>query len=129
MNFGKLPTGPLRSIVRKEQKTFVVYRSDSSGAYESDMTQVDEVDVHLYSPASSHSVALEGTGEETGLTGLVIPDRDTNGDITEHVYGNDQLRFKSDESVRYDVLTKDGVPSDLDPTLWRLGLEKSNTSD
>lgn len=129
MNFGKLPIGPLRQIVRHEQKTFAVYRGDSSGAYESTMQQVDEVDVHLYAPSSSHSVVLEGAGEETGLTGLVIPDRDANGDIIEHVYNNDELRLKSDESVRYNVLVKDGVPDDLDPDLWRLGLEKANTSN
>lgn len=116
----------LRSAIGDGTRTFEVWRrGDSGGAYESDFSQVDTVPVHVHSPTSTSQVVTEGSGQETDFTGLVVPDRDASGTVVHHVEVNDQLRA---DGHRFDVRVKEGIPNDLDPEYFRLGLARANDS-
>lgn len=106
--------------------TMDVYRKDDSGAYSGEWTPVDTKDVDVFSPSSSASVVVEGSGQETSLTGLTLPTYDTNDTLVDVIHVNDQLRYNG---KRYDVRVKDGLPNELDPELWKLGLDRANTTE
>jgi hypothetical protein len=114
--------------VTDQAVTCDVYRDTSSDAYGGSKTKVDSVDVAIFAPSSSSQVVVEGSGDETSFTGLVVPERDENDDLVESVHVNDELRVQGNTEKRFDVRVKDGVPNDLDPELWRLGLDKANSS-
>lgn len=114
--------------VTDQRITCDVYRDDSTSAYGGDPSKVGTVDVAIFEPSSSSEVVVEGSGQDTSLTGLVVPTHDSNGDLVHDVEVNDELRVQSNEAKRYDVRVKDGVPNELDPDMWRLGLERANAS-
>lgn len=106
--------------------TMDVYRKDDSGAYSGDWTLVDTKNVHVFAPSSSSRVVVEGSGQETSLTGLTLPTYDTNDTLVDVIHVNDQLRYNG---KRYDVRVKDGLPNELDPELWKLGLDRANATE
>lgn len=116
------------SDVADHAVTCNVYRDTSSTNYGSDSTKVDEVDVYIFNPSSQSQVVVEGSGQDTSLTGLVVPDYDSNDNLVEHVQVGDELRVKSDESKRYDVAVREAIPSEFELELWRLGLNRANAS-
>lgn len=117
------------ATVDEQAVTCDVYRASSSGAYSDDATKVDTVDIAIFSPTSSSEVVVEGSGQETTMTGLLVPQFDANGDPVEVVQVNDELRLQSNTSKRYDVRVKEGFPNEFDPEVWRCGLNRANASE
>jgi len=106
-----------------------VYRDTSERDYGGDsLTQVDIVDVWIFAPESSSQVVVEGNGQETSFTGFAHVDTDTDGDIIHHAEINDELRVAGNEAKRYEVRVKDGLPNEIEPQMWRFGLERANDS-
>jgi hypothetical protein len=119
-------TAYIQSDVAEMAITMDVYRKEDSGAYSGDFTKVGAADVHVFNPSSQQQVVVEGSGEETSMTGLKLPEYDIDDNLVEPVHVNDQLRVGG---KRYDVRVKEGIPNEIDPDLWRLGLDTANTSD
>lgn len=113
--------------VRENSRRFDVYRGQGS-TYNGSTEKVDAVDAWVFDPTSTSISVVEGTDEDTSLTGLVVPSYDADGGLVERVHVNDELRLQSNTAKRYLVATKDGVPNELDPELWRLGLSHANSS-
>jgi len=118
----------IRSAVTEQTITCDVLREDNDSAYSSEPQKVDEVDVAIFAPSASSQVVVEGSGEDTSLSGYVVPETDTDGNMVEYVTVNDMLRPQSNTERLYTVRTKVGRPNELDPDLWELGLERANAS-
>lgn len=118
----------MRIAVEEQSVTCDIYRSSSSGAYSNQSATGDTVDIAIFSPTSSSEIVVEGSGQETSMTGLIVPQYDANDNLVETVQVNDELRLQSDGSKRYDVKVKEGHPNEIDPELWRLGLDRANAS-
>lgn len=119
----------MQADVTSQAVTCNVYDSTSERQYGGGgKTKVDQVDVAIFAPSSSSEVVVEGSGQETSFTGLVVPRYGPDGTLIHHVDVNQELRVAADESKRYEVRVKEGVPNDLDPEIWRLGLERANDS-
>lgn len=106
-----------------------VYEQADSGAYNGGFSKVGEKDVHIFAPSSQQRVTLEGSGQETAFTGLAVVDHDVNGDPVHTVEVNHQLRPQANSAKHYDVRVKDGLPNDVNPVVWRLGLDRANSSE
>lgn len=119
----------MRIVVEEQSVTCDIYRSSSSGAYSNSAATGDTVDVAIFAPTSSSEIVVEGSGQETSMTGLLIPQYDATASLVETVEVNDELRLQSDGSKRYDVRVKEGHPNEIDPELWRLGLDRANVSE
>lgn len=120
----------MRTSVTDQSVRCDVRRDQSSDSYSGpDYSTVGEVDVAIFDPSSSSVVVTEGSGEDTSLTGLVVPAYDTDGNLNERVHVNDRLRPQSNTAKLYEVRVKDGLPNEIDPDLWRLGLEHANQSE
>jgi hypothetical protein len=117
----------IRTDVNEQAETCDVLRDTSSHSYDGeDDSKADEVDVAIFAPNSNATVVVEGTDDDTSLTGLVVPDEQSDGSITHHVQVGDVLRPQTNTAKRYNVRVKDGIPNDLAPELFRLGLEHAN---
>lgn len=104
--------------------------TDSDSVYDGDLTETDEtVEVAIFQPSSSSTVTTEGTDQDTSLTGHIVPQYDTTDTLDTVVHVGDRLRVRANPAKRYEVRTKDGVPNDIDPELFRVGLEPANRSD
>jgi hypothetical protein len=119
----------MHADVTAQSVTCDVYRDDGDTSYgSSGASKVGTADVAIYAPESTSEVVVEGSGQETSLTGLVVPERDDAGDLVHNVKVNDELRVQSQPEKRYEVRVKDGFPNELSPELWRLGLDRANSS-
>jgi hypothetical protein len=117
----------IRGCLTEQTVTCDIYHPSGDGPYEGDLVDTGEtVDVAIVSPTSQSQLVVEGSGQETSLVGHVVPEY-SNNRLQERVFVNDQLR-PHNTGKRYDVRTKDGVPSPLEPELWQLGLERANAS-
>ena len=105
--------------------TYEVHRETSEDGYDTSLTHVDDVNARVFSPSSAAQVVTEGVNPDVSMIGLVVPDTKQNGEIIHHVREGDQLRR---EGKRYDVMGKDGIPSDFEAELFRLALQKSSQS-
>lgn len=106
-----------------------VYRESDSGAYSGSKSKVDAKDVYVFAPNSTQQTVTEGSGQDTSFTGLAVVDTDVNGDVVHHVEVGDELRVQSDDTKRYDVRVKEGVPDDIEPVVWRFGLDRANSAN
>jgi hypothetical protein len=114
----------IHDCVDAQAKTCAVYRDTDDGPYDSDRTQVDTVDVAFSSPSAQSQVVIEGSFEETSVVGHLVPEYDTDGALVHTVEVNDELRVS--DAQRYRVETKVGVPNEVEPELWELGLQRAN---
>ncbi len=119
----------IQSDIEEQSVACDVLRDDGGGYNGGNYSKVDTIDVAIHSPSSSSEVVVEGSGEETSLTGKVVPDYDSNGNLLSHVQVNDRLRPQEHSGKLYEVRVKDGVPNELNPDIWRLGLEHANSSN
>jgi hypothetical protein len=115
----------MRTDVATQARTFDVYRT-SGRSYDSSDTQDGTVDVALSTASASGQVVTEGTDSNASFVGHAVPQYDGNGDPAVRV--GDELRLQSDTAKRYEVTDVVGLPDDVDPTLWELGLDRSNDS-
>jgi hypothetical protein len=118
-------TAFIQSDLASLAETYEVWeRTDDSGAYQGSLEDTGQtVDVRVFSPSSQQQVVTEGSGSETSYTGLKNVVRDSNDNIVHEVSENQQLRLNG---KRYDVRVKEAHPSEENPELWRLGLDKAN---
>lgn len=117
----------IHSCLNEQTVTCAVYRQSDDGPYDGDMTQVGTVDVAMSAPSPQAQVVIEGSMEDTSLVGHLVPEYDTSGTLIETIHVNDELRPQNTET-RYAVRTKVGVPNELSPELWELGLERANAT-
>jgi hypothetical protein len=90
---------------------------------------VGTIDVTVFEPSSQQRVTIEGTSEDTSLTGLAVPQYDNNGDLQHVVEVSDRLKPQSRPERQYEVRAKNGLPNELDPELWQLGLDVATSSE
>lgn len=114
----------IRQQTRNNARTFRVYRPSTGRSYDGDDEVAGTVDVWVFDASATASVVTEGVDEETSLTGLLRPIDDLQGGVAV----GDEIRLASDESRRYEVETKVGVPTELEPTVWQLGIERANSA-
>lgn len=122
----------IHNTITEQSVTCDVLRpaDDGSTVYDDGFTETGErVNVAVFQPSSSSTVTTEGTGQDVSLTGHLVPSYDKNGDLTVVVEVGDRLRVTDNTAKQYEVRTKDGVPNDLDPEVWQLGLEPANSSE
>jgi hypothetical protein len=118
-----------REEVDRQAYTAAVYRADGTSSYEStSMQQVGQIAVSISDATSVSETVTEGSDEDTSLRGLTTPTYDANGNLTETVAVNDELRL-TNAPRRYTVTTKNGIPNDIDPEVWELGLERANVDE
>jgi hypothetical protein len=116
----------IHDCVDAQAMTCAVYRDTDDGPYDDDLTQVDTVDVAFSSPSAQSQVVIEGSFEETSVVGHIVPAYDTDGALVQSVHVNDELRVS--DTQRYRVETKVGVPNEVEPELWELGLQRANAT-
>lgn len=118
----------IRTTVNDDAVTCDIYRSSESGSYSGpDHTDTGEtVQVAIFAPSSSAQIVTEGVEADTSLTGLVVPETDESGNIQQTVQVTDQLRVSDNTVKRYSVRSVTGVPNDLEPELFRVGLEPNH---
>ena len=107
--------------------TFDVYRNTGGNSYDESMEDVGEVEVSISDVSSQSDTTVEGSDESVTYKGLLNPQYDMNGNLSEVVFVNDELRLQSGPK-NYVVKTKDGHPNDIDPDIWELGLDRANES-
>jgi len=122
------PVEYIQTDVTQHAVTYDVYRLDEPGPYNDDPSKVDTVNAWVFAGSVAERTTVEGTHQETALTGLIVPEYDNNGDLVETVEVGDELRLQSDTSKRYDVKTKEGHPDHVEPDLWVLGIDRANAS-
>ena len=116
----------LQSTVAHQAHTFTVYTQDGN-SYNSDYSDTGEtVDMSVSDMSGSGETVTEGSDQSVSYRGTLNPSYDNSGDLTEYVGVNDELRAV-DGNQRYVVKTKTGIPNDIDPEVWQLGLERANT--
>lgn len=115
--------------VSRQAVTCAIWRDTSDGPYDDSLSDTGEtVDVAISSPTSQQQVVAEGSGQEATFVGVLVPEEGRDGTLQDPVRLNDQLRPVG-SARRYDVRTKDGVPNDLNPEIWQLGLDRANSSE
>lgn len=116
----------LRSTVNQQGVVCDVLRDTTTGSYGSDSTsKVDEVTVSIVADRTNQSLP-ESMDVDTSIYGLYAPQFDANGDLKHVVEVNDTLRVQQNTAKRYSVVAKDGLPNDIEPELWGLGLAHVN---
>jgi len=115
--------------VSDQAVTCDVLRPQDSGPYDSGFSSVGTIDVTVFEPSSQQRVTIEGTSEDTSLTGLAVPQYDNNGDLQHVVQVSDRLKPQSNPQRQYDVRAKNGLPNELEPELWQLGLDVATSSE
>lgn len=113
----------IQSRISEDAYTFTVYRTDDNGAYTDSFTEVGQSDILVLDASGSQLAALEGVGQDVSTVGLAIPED------SETVQPNDQLRRGENESRRYDVETKVGIPNEFEPVVYQFGLRRANASE
>lgn len=116
----------IQNSVRDQSVTCNVYRDTDDGPYDSGHTQVDTVAVAFSSPSAQSQVVIEGSFEETSVVGHIVPAYDSDNTLVHTVEVNDELRVS--DAQRYRVETKVGIPNEIDPELWELGLQRANAT-
>lgn len=121
----------IRTDVKRQSVQCTVFNpDDGSTAYNDGFTDTGEtIPVAIFQSSSSSQVTTEGTGQDTSLTGHLVPQTDANGDRKTVVTVGDRLQLQSNTAKQYEVRTKDGVPNDIEPELYQLGLEPANSSE
>jgi len=115
--------------VNRQAVTCDIYRDTGNGPYDDTLSDTGEtVDIAIFAPNSQSQVVVEGSGQETSFTGHIVPEYDANGNLVDPVRVNDELRPQN-TTKRYDVRVKDGVPNEMDPEIWQLGLDRANASE
>ena len=117
----------LRSEVTHQAHSFDVYTQDGGNSYNNDYSKSGEtVEMSVSDMSGSGETVAEGSDQSVSYRGTLTPSYDNNGDLTKTVGVNDELRAV-DGNQRYVVKTKTGIPNDIDPEVWQLGLERANT--
>lgn len=116
------------SSVKNQAYTFDVYRNTGGNSYSEEKQKVGEVTVSISDRSSQSQTTVEGSDESVNFKGLLNPQYDENGTLTEVVFVNDEL-WRQNGEQRYVVKTKDGRPNDIEPDLWELGLDRANSSN
>lgn len=114
----------IRQRVHTNERRFTVWRSDDERSYDSTLTEVGTVPIWAFDATATSGVVTEGVEEETSITGYIRP----SADLPDSLSISDEVRVADHPELRYEVRTKVGVPSALDPLLYRLGLERANDS-
>ncbi len=112
----------LLSETKSNETGCTVYRTTGGQSYDNSAKKVGETAIWLFDASASSNVVTEGTEEETSFTGLLRPSRD----LQDGVQVADELQFDDHPERRYEVRTKVGVPTELDPDVWQLGIERAN---
>ena len=112
----------LLSETKEKETTCSVYRTSGSQSYDSTTENVGETVIWLFDASASSNVVTEGTEEETSFTGMLRP----SADLQDGVRVGDELQFEGHPERRYEVRTKVGIPTELDPDVWQLGIERAN---
>lgn len=124
-------TDYLHAEVRREAKSFSVYRDTTNRTYGTDgLTKIGAIPLWLFDGSATSSVVVEGTEEDTAFTGLLRPSADltTDGDGPDGVSVADELRLRDSPQKRFEVRTKVAVPTAFDPDVYRLGVDRANDS-
>ena len=117
----------LQSTVTHQAHTFAVYTQDGNNSYNSEYSDTGEtVEMSVSDMSGSGETVTEGSDQSVSYRGTLNPSYDNNGDLTETVGVNDELRAV-DGNQRYVVKTKTGIPNDIDPEVWQVGLQRANT--
>ena len=121
------PLEAITNSVAQQAVTCDVYRNTSNGPYEDATSPVDTAEIAFSAPSAQSQVVIEGSFEETSLVGHIVPEYDGSGALIKPVHVNDELR-PQDSEHRYDVRTVVGVPSEVGPELWEIGVMRANAS-
>lgn len=116
MNFGNVPHGLMRQIVRRNLSDYTVSRpTETTGRYgDSDETYATQQErAWLFNPEESNEQTDYGVRLEGSLQGLALP----SADLQVH----DRLDHDGDT---HEILDIQHVNSNSDKTLKRIGLEK-----
>lgn len=120
-------THALREIqyhVTDQAVTCDIYRADDSDVYDESMSQVGTVEVAISDATSTSQLVVEGMDNEISVVGHVVPTY-TNNSLDDPLRVGDELRPQA-TAQRYDVQTKVGVPNEIEPELWVLGLDRAS---
>lgn len=112
----------LLSETERNERSCTVYRTSGNQSYDSTTEDVGETAIWLFDASASSNVVTEGTEEETSFTGMLRP----SVDLPNGVHIADELQFDGHPERRYEVRTKVGIPTELDPDVWQLGIERAN---
>ena len=112
----------IRRETKGNEQPCTIYRSTGDSTYDSDDTEVGETALWLFDSSATSSIVTEGATDDTSFTALLRPERD----IQSGVSIGDELVFDGHPERRYEVRTKVGVPTELDPTVWQLGVDRAN---
>lgn len=112
----------LLSETKDNETACTVFRTSGSQSYDSTSEDVGETAIWLFDASASSNVVTEGTEEETSFTGMLRP----SVDLQDGVQVADELQFDGHPERRYEVRTKVGIPTELDPDVWQLGIERAN---
>lgn len=116
----------IHSSVQDNAVSLTVLRPQSQRSYdEPSYSNEGTVDIYVFDPSSTAQTVVEGSDQETAMTGLYVPEYDSNDDLITQLKVNDHLEY--DDSHRYVVQTKDGLPSELNVELWQVGLDRANS--
>lgn len=107
---------------RGEERSCTVYREADGGSYDNSVTEVGTTALWLFDASATSSIDVEGAADDASFTAFCRPavDRDTT------IRVGDEIQFDAHPDRRYVVRTKVGVPTELSPTVWRLGVDRAN---
>lgn len=114
MRTGRVPSGPLRSIVKDRLRPYTIYRPTETvegwGERKDDYA-THSADVYLYDPQRAESQLPTGEATNLDVSGLCLPSSDVEeDDLLE--YGGEVV----------EVVSKTQYPATGSPTLHRLAL-------
>ncbi len=110
--------------VTEQAVTCDIYRADDNGVYDESMSSAGTVDVAVSDASGTNQLVDEGMDTEVSMVGHVVPTY-TNNTLDDPLRVGDELR-PHPTSQRYDVQTKVGVPNEIEPELWVLGLDRAS---
>lgn len=117
-----LTTEYLLDQVHQNEQSCTVYREPDGGSYGSSLSDVGETALWLFDANATSSIQVEGADEDTSFTAMLRP----SVDLADGVQVGDEIQFDGHPEKRYVIRTKVGIPTALDPTVWRLGVDRAN---
>jgi len=128
MEYGRLPIGPYRSIVRRRSTPYTLYVENTTDGYEASTTvsQTDRsAQLYLYEPSAAPSEIPTGQHREGNINGVCLPTTDTDGNAVSPIEDDDLVQHGGS---LYEM-TVTPWPDESAPQLYRLaGRERTDLS-
>jgi len=117
----------LRQEVTHQSYEFDVYSPDGGNSYDGGMTDTgNTVEMTVSDMSGTGETVTEGSDQDVSYRGMITPQYDNEGNLRHVTDVNDELRA-TDSEQRYVVKSKVGLPNDIDPDVWQLGLNRANS--